>query len=152
MALHGTGSWRTRLRGIAGHDEERAFARVGQVERRLEEALRERLVAHGAGPQVVLLLDVQQVPSGAAEREHEVELVRGHAPAVEVVVVAALERRRDRAHGAAHHRRVDAALAVDLLTAHDAQVRAERGVLLHRAHRTAALRDGVGGRPTRPRR
>ena len=54
---------------VARDDEQRALARIGQVERGLEEPHRQRVVADGLGPQPVLRLQVEQVPRGAAERE-----------------------------------------------------------------------------------
>jgi hypothetical protein len=58
-----------RVRRIARDHEQRALARVGEVERRLKDPHRQRLVADRLGPLLVLRLQVEEVPRSTAERK-----------------------------------------------------------------------------------
>ena len=98
--------------GSRHHDEQRAFARVGQIERRLEEAHRERVVADGLGPQPVLRLQIEQVPGArrgtrrprAPFGEH-LDLARRAEHGTDVPVLQASRARAAGRLRARHHER-----------------------------------------------
>src|SRR5205823_2781692 len=52
------------------HDEERPLSRIGKIERGLQHTFGERWIADDRCPQLMLRLEIQQVPSRIAEAEH----------------------------------------------------------------------------------
>src|SRR5438093_4238356 len=60
---------RDGLRRIAHDDEQRALARICQIERRLKQTQRERRIPDRLDPTVVLRFELEEMPARAAERQ-----------------------------------------------------------------------------------